>query len=283
LRALQFFTLNRSLFWKAVHLYVVFDRAKQVDGNDIVVKTKVSLLLYMMLSHSKITIQGTVVFVPVDFTITVDQFKPVEATNANRLRPVNLQDPADSRRNIDLYNKGVEVKFSRSGIEGSQVRWIQTVTRMNSSSRTRKGLKRPLNYIDAITTTPFIEDSTTFTDTPCGPKNKDPAKVETWNGTASICVLTEKRVTLVTGVSYGFRIVPGSGHVAVTNRQLATADDYAKEVAILNVGVNSEWEKVIDNRDFRVPRSGLAVNPSLDHFAGICKNPLDGTRLRRCV
>jgi hypothetical protein len=61
--------------------------------------------------------------------------------------------------------------------------------------------------------------------------------------------------------------VPGPGRIAVTSPQLATADDYAKQVNILNAGVNSEWDNVTNNPDigqgdFRVPPSGLAVNAS---------------------
>ena len=48
----QFFALNRSLCRKAVQLHVVIDRAVHLKWNDLVVKSKVSGLLFTVPSHS---------------------------------------------------------------------------------------------------------------------------------------------------------------------------------------------------------------------------------------
>jgi len=48
----QFFALNRSLCRKAVKLHVVIDRAVHLKWNDLVVKSKVSGLLFTVPSHS---------------------------------------------------------------------------------------------------------------------------------------------------------------------------------------------------------------------------------------
>jgi len=138
----------------------------------------------------------------------------------------------------------VTCRISRDGKKGSQIRWVQTVNRSNQPFGIPARFcvdpcgppddSDPFYWTTAeITADPALRKE--FSDTPRRPAPAVALGTTSWRAIISLAVVTEKRVTILESLYWGFNITPGNV-VSKIGPRLATALEIQGHLNLLKKG-----------------------------------------------
>lgn len=142
--------------------------------------------------------------------------------------------------------KAVTCKVSRDGQKGTQIRWAQTVDQHNQpiGATSQKCVDAcppddadPFYWTSAeLTTDPTLRNN--FSDVPRRAPPTAAQGTTQWRAVLSLVVATEKRVTIVQSIHWGFDITPAGVVTAIAPRA-ATAVEVTSHLDLLKKGVGT--------------------------------------------